>query len=158
MWTKSRERGAARKYLSGNFKAGHVTPNEHYLSRAGIRGRKRYLFLGIFILIYIITIAHLLVSSENHCTYRFELYSAVMCKIAYLSVVLKLYYHAQRNMPASLVLCHSLFPSLPPSPPPSIPPTHPPSLPLSFLPQSQAHMHHSWCSKIQCQWAAIFQL
>ena len=87
MWTKSRERGVARKYLSGNFKAGHVTPNEHYLSRAGIRGRKRYLFLGIFILIYIITIAHLLVSSENHCTYRFELYSAVMCKIAYLSVV-----------------------------------------------------------------------
>ena len=68
MWTKSRERGAARKYLSGNFKAGHVTPNEHYLSRAGLRGRKRYLFLGIFILIYIITIAHLLVS-ENHCMY-----------------------------------------------------------------------------------------
>ena len=68
MWTKSRERGTARKYLSGNFKAGHVTPNEHYLSRAGLRGRKRYLFLGIFILIYIITIAHLLVS-ENHCMY-----------------------------------------------------------------------------------------
>ena len=67
MWMKSRERGAARKYLSGNFKAGHVTPNEHYLSRAGLRGRKRYLFLGIFILLYIITVAHLLVS-ENHCT------------------------------------------------------------------------------------------
>ena len=83
MWTKSRERGAARKYLSGNFKAGHVTPNEHYLSRAGLRGRKRYLFLGIFILLYIITVAHLLVS-ENHCTLS-ELHSAMTCKISVLS-------------------------------------------------------------------------
>jgi len=63
IWTKSHERSAARKYLTRNFKAGHITPNEHYLSRAGLRGRKRYIFLTIFVLVYIITIANLLVSA-----------------------------------------------------------------------------------------------
>lgn len=63
IWTKSHERSAARKYLTRNFKAGHITPNEHYLNRAGLRGRKRYIFLTIFVLVYIITIANLLVSA-----------------------------------------------------------------------------------------------
>ena len=85
MWTKSRERGAARKYLSGNFKAGHVTPNEHYLSRAGLRGRKRYLFLGTFILLYIITVAHLLVS-ENHCTLIRVSFSYGVCAISHTNL------------------------------------------------------------------------
>ena len=85
MWTKSRERGAARKYLSGNFKAGHVTPNEHYLSRAGLRGRKRYLFLGIFILLYIMTVAHLLVS-ENHCTLIRVSFSYDVCAISHTNL------------------------------------------------------------------------
>ena len=64
MWEKSKERSIAKKYLHRNFKSGHIPPNEHYLSRAGLRGRKRWLCLALFILIYLFALAHLTVRTN----------------------------------------------------------------------------------------------
>ena len=61
MWEKSKERSIAKKYLHRNFKSGHIPPNEHYLGRAGLRGRKRWLCLALFVLIYLFALAHLTV-------------------------------------------------------------------------------------------------
>lgn len=63
IWTKSRERRAAKRYLFGNFTARHLIPNEHYLNRVGLRGRKAWLCLCLFVVIYLIALAHLAVSS-----------------------------------------------------------------------------------------------
>ena len=63
MREKSVERSIAKKNLHRNFKSGHITPNEHYLGRAGLRGRKRWCCLALFVLIYLFALAHLTVSS-----------------------------------------------------------------------------------------------
>lgn len=69
IWTKSRQRGAAKKYLFGNFTARQLVFNEHYLNRAGLRGRKIWLCLCLFVVVYLIALAHLTVSLQliiNH--------------------------------------------------------------------------------------------
>ena len=66
MITKSRERSRAKRSLNRNFKSGDVKANEHYLNRVGLRGRKRWVCLGLFIVIYLIAVAHLVVRTFTH--------------------------------------------------------------------------------------------
>lgn len=61
MLRKSRERSAAKKYLNRNLAAGHRTPNEHYLERAGLRGRKKWLCCGFIFLLFLFAMCHLAV-------------------------------------------------------------------------------------------------
>lgn len=61
MLQKSRERSRAKKYLHRNLAAGHVTPNEHYLERAGLRGRKMALCVCLMVLLFLIALGHLAV-------------------------------------------------------------------------------------------------
>ena len=61
MWRKSKERSAAKKYLNRNLAAGHRTPNEHYLERAGLRGRKKWLCCGFIFMLFLIALGHLAV-------------------------------------------------------------------------------------------------
>ena len=65
IWAKSKQRSDAKKYLFGNFTARHLLPNEHYLNRAGLRGRKLWLCLCLFVIVYIIALAHLTVSLQR---------------------------------------------------------------------------------------------
>lgn len=62
MWGKSREKKVARMYHTRNFGTGHVEPDEYYLSRIGLRGRKRWLLLFCVIFGYLLVIGHLVVS------------------------------------------------------------------------------------------------
>ena len=62
MWGKSREKKAARMYHTRNFGTGHVEPDEYYLSRIGVRGRKRWLLLSSVLLGYLLVIGHFVVS------------------------------------------------------------------------------------------------
>ena len=62
MWGKSREKKAARMYHTRNFAAGHVEPDEYYLSRVGLRGRKRWLLLCGLLSAYLIVIGHFVVT------------------------------------------------------------------------------------------------
>ena len=59
---KSRERSRTKKYLHRNLTAGHVTPNEHYLERAGLRGRKRWLLGCLLLLLLLVALGNLAVS------------------------------------------------------------------------------------------------
>ena len=61
MWKKYREKKEAKKHHSGNFNTGYVAAKEHYLNRSGLRGRKRWIFFAIFLLVCIVTLAHLTV-------------------------------------------------------------------------------------------------
>lgn len=66
MLQKSRERSRAKKYLHRNLSAGHVTPNEHYLERAGLRGRKKWLLGCLLLLVFCIAFGHLAVRENLH--------------------------------------------------------------------------------------------
>ncbi|XP_064404964.1 beta-sarcoglycan-like [Halichondria panicea] len=72
IWEKSTERSYAKKYLHGNFKSGHRTPNEHYLGRAGLRGRKRWICLGLFVVLYLLAAAHLVLTCVILGVLRFD--------------------------------------------------------------------------------------
>jgi len=61
MWGKAKDKKAARMYHTRNFTTGHVEPDEYYLSRLGLRGRKRWIFLSVVVCIYLLAIGHLLV-------------------------------------------------------------------------------------------------
>lgn len=61
MWGKTRDKKAARMYHTRNFTTGHVEPDEYYLSRVGLRGRKRWIFLSVVVCIYLLAIGHLMV-------------------------------------------------------------------------------------------------
>ena len=65
MLEKSRERSQTKKYLHRNLAAGHVTPNEHYLERAGLRGRKQWLLGCLLLCVVFIALGHLAVSGEE---------------------------------------------------------------------------------------------
>lgn len=62
MWGKSREKKAARMYHTRNFGTGHVEPDEYYLSRIGLRGRKRWILLCSVVFGYLLVIGHFVVS------------------------------------------------------------------------------------------------
>ena len=62
MWGKSREKKAARMYHTRNFGTGLVEADEYYLSRVGLRGRKRWLLLCGLLCAYLIVVGHLVVS------------------------------------------------------------------------------------------------
>lgn len=59
MLQKSRERSRTKKYLHRNLTAGHVTPSEHYLERAGLRGRKRWLLGCLLLLLLLVALGNL---------------------------------------------------------------------------------------------------
>jgi hypothetical protein len=59
MWSKSREKKAAKKYHTRNFGTGHVEADSHYLSRVGLRGRKRWLLLSALVFGYLLVLGHL---------------------------------------------------------------------------------------------------
>ena len=64
MWGKAREKKAARMYHTRNFGTGHVQPDEYYLRRIGLRGRKRWIFLSVVLFAYLLVTGHLVVSSD----------------------------------------------------------------------------------------------
>ena len=64
MWGKAREKKAARVYHTRNFGTGHVEPDEYYLRRIGLRGRKRWIFLSVVLFAYLLVTGHLVVSSD----------------------------------------------------------------------------------------------
>lgn len=72
MLDKSRERSKAKKPLHRNFKAGHVTPNEHYLERAGLRGRKIGLCYCFLLIILLFATGHLAVTCAILGVLRFQ--------------------------------------------------------------------------------------
>lgn len=61
MWRAARRKKAAKKYHSGNFDTRHLTPDEHYLGRTGLRGRKIWIALAVLVFVYLIVTAHLVV-------------------------------------------------------------------------------------------------
>jgi len=65
MLQKSRERSRAKKYLHRNLAAGHVAPNQHYLERAGLRGRKMWLCWCLVLFLLLLALAHLAVSTMS---------------------------------------------------------------------------------------------
>ena len=65
MWGKARHKKATRMYHTRNFGTGHVEADEYYLSRVGLRGRKRWIFLCAILFAFLIVIGHLLVSSTD---------------------------------------------------------------------------------------------
>ena len=70
MFEKAKEKKMARMYHTRNFGTGHVEADYYYLSRVGLRGRKRWLLLSALLLAYMIVIGHLLVSiCTSVCTY-----------------------------------------------------------------------------------------
>lgn len=62
LWAKKKEKKATKKYHARNFGTGHVEADWHYLSRVGLRGRKRWLLLSALILGYLFVLGHLAVS------------------------------------------------------------------------------------------------
>ncbi|XP_071951730.1 uncharacterized protein [Antedon mediterranea] len=61
MREKSLERRRVTKEHNSNFRAGHVYVNENQLYKTGLRGRKRFLFYMILLVLYIIVVSNLLV-------------------------------------------------------------------------------------------------
>ena len=62
MFEAARDKKRARRYHSRNFTLGHVKADKHYLSRAGLRGRKRWLLVALIVSVYCVVIGQLLVS------------------------------------------------------------------------------------------------
>ena len=86
MWAKSREKKAMGKYHTRNFGMGHVEADLHYLTRAELRGRKRWLVFSAVLLGYLLVTGHLLVSSgasRNHMTLELLLLSSSSLFVLY---------------------------------------------------------------------------
>ena len=64
MWQASRLKKAAKKSHSGNFGASHIVPDEHFLGRTGLRGRKVWVALTVLALVYLVVTANLVVSAS----------------------------------------------------------------------------------------------
>lgn len=67
MLQKSRARSKTKKYLHRNLGAGHITPSEHYLGRAGLRGRKACCCWGIVLLALFVALGNLAVGFTLQC-------------------------------------------------------------------------------------------
>lgn len=65
MLEKSRARSRTKKYLHRNLASGHVTPSQHYLERAGLRGRKLWLCCALVWLLLLLALAHLAVRHHH---------------------------------------------------------------------------------------------
>ena len=80
MLGKLKEKKAAKMYHTRNFGTGYVEADYYYLSRVGLRGRKRWLLLFVLVLAYIIVIGHLMVSSLCVVsTYFYIVYTYTRC-------------------------------------------------------------------------------
>lgn len=69
LW-KSRRRSRTKKLLYRNFKAGSLEADEHYLGRAGLRGRKIYLCYGLLVTLLLFSIGHLMVGVVGFLVYH----------------------------------------------------------------------------------------
>ena len=58
-------RRAAKKYLYRNVTSGYITPDPHYLSRSGLRGKKAGLCCASLALVACLSAAHLLVRTRQ---------------------------------------------------------------------------------------------
>ena len=58
---KSKKRRRAKKYLYRNFKAGSLETDEHYLGRAGLRGRKIFFCYSLLVGMLVFSLLHLTV-------------------------------------------------------------------------------------------------
>lgn len=67
MLQKSRTRSKTKKYLHRNLGAGHITPSEHYLERAGLRGRKAWCCWGLVLLALFVALGNLAVGFILPC-------------------------------------------------------------------------------------------
>ena len=67
MLQKSRARSKTKKYLHRNLGAGHIIPNEHYLERAGLRGRKAWCCWGAVLLALFVALGNLAVCCILQC-------------------------------------------------------------------------------------------
>jgi hypothetical protein len=72
MWGKAREKKAARMYHTRNFGTGHVQPDEYYLRRIGLRGRKRWIFLSVVLFAYLLVTGHLVLTCMILGVLRFD--------------------------------------------------------------------------------------
>ena len=70
MLRKSRERSKAKKYLNRNLDAGHIIPNQHYLERAGLRGRKQWLCCGLIFMLFLFALGHLAVKYNLEISWK----------------------------------------------------------------------------------------
>lgn len=72
MFEAARDKKRARRYHSRNFTMGYVKTDKHYLSRAGLRGRKRWLLLALIVSVYCVVITQLLITSTIFGILRFK--------------------------------------------------------------------------------------
>eukprot|EP00731_Ephydatia_muelleri_P031012 Em0022g526a len=72
MFQAARDKKRARRYHSRNFTLGYVKADNHYLSRAGLRGRKRWLLVALIVSVYCVVIGQLLITSVILGILRFK--------------------------------------------------------------------------------------
>ena len=68
MWASTRAKKAANKDHAGNYEAGRVNVHEKALHRTGLRGRKIIFCCLLLVLVYLITLANLVVSLHRRAS------------------------------------------------------------------------------------------